>query len=550
MMKAARPMDEPENARMNYGSAVAESYPIRVGRYLLHPPIARGGMATVHAARLMAVEGVTRLVAAKRLHPHYVDDPEFVAMFHDEARIASRIHHPNVVPVLDVILDGEEVILVQEYVHGVPLSYLFKLALASHEPVPLPIALTIMSGVLAGLHAAHEATDDAGVPLNIVHRDVSPQNVLVSVDGVSRLVDFGIAKARTSVHHTREGFLKGKLAYMAPEQMRAERVTRTADIYAAGVLLWELLVNRRFYDGKNDADFVRAVALGSTPTPTEALEAERGRIAADRWAQVYLLEPIIARAMATQQEARYGTAADMAAALADVAPNAPATEVAAWVKLAGAEYITKRQKMLAANEEDVRAHRASESARLFAPEVRSSGARMRLNAVTLDANPRPSPIPSVSPKTISLTASTALASRLDRITFDARTLLPWVVVAALLIVIALLSGMVIVQPPARASAAAVASPEPIAPMVVAATAPAQSIAPPAAEPLVPPAPPPIVVAPPLSASATPAAPTRSPAAGRFAAPARAPRAVPTPARDCNPPFYFDGTKKVFKPSCL
>ncbi len=435
---------------MNQPSAVEESYPIRVGRYLLHPPIARGGMATVHAARLMAVEGVSRLVAAKRLHPHYVDDPEFVAMFHDEARIASGIHHPNVVPVMDVILDGEEVILVQEYVHGAPLSYLFKLAVASREAVPLPIVLTVMSGVLAGLHAAHEATDDVGEPLNIVHRDVSPQNVLVSVDGIPRLVDFGIAKARTSIHHTREGFLKGKLAYMAPEQIRAERVTRTADIYAAGVLLWELLVNRRFYDGKNDPDFIRSVALGSTPTPTEALDTDRGSIEPDRWAQVYLLEPIITRAMATLPEARYATAADMAAALADVAPNAPAAEVSAWVKSAGAPYIEKRQRMLAANEESFRANRISESARLFEHGVKSSGARMRLNAVTVDAKGTPSDAPNANSS--SSTAPTAITSRLDRLTFDARTLLPWVVVAMLLIIIALLSGMMLERSPTPASA--------------------------------------------------------------------------------------------------
>jgi len=548
MTKAARSIDDPDTARVNYGSAVEELYPIRVGRYLLHQPIARGGMATVHAARLMAVEGVTRLVAAKRLHPHYVDDPEFVVMFHDEARIASRIHHTNVVPVLDVILDGEEVILVQEYVHGVPLSYLFKLALASQEPIPLPIVLTVMCGVLAGLHAAHEATGDFGEPLEIVHRDVSPQNVLVSVDGVPRLVDFGIAKASTSMHHTREGFLKGKLAYMSPEQIRAERVTRTADIYAAGVLLWELLVNRRFYDGKNDADFVRSVALGLTPTPTEALEAERGAIAADRWAQVYLLEPIIMRAMATQQEARYGTAADMAAALAEVASNAPATEVAAWVKLAGAEYIEKRHRILAANEESSRAHRTSESARLFDAEVRSSGARVRLNAVTMDANPRRSPVPSAARREFSLTTPTALASRLDRITFDARTLLPWGVVAALLIVIALLTGMVIVQPPTRASATTVVRaerdelPPPPAPSI------AQSVATVVPEP---PAPPSVQAAavqpPPPSATAPP--PARH---GRVVSPVRAapPRVAPTPARDCNPPFYFEGSRKAIKPHCL
>ncbi|MDF2695516.1 MAG: serine/threonine protein kinase, partial [Labilithrix sp.] len=365
-------------APMVYRTPASDHQPASVGRYLLRSALARGGMATVHAAHLVAGEGVTRLVAAKRLHPQYVDDPEFIAMFHDEARIASRIHHPNVVPVVDVVRDGDEVILVQEYVHGVPLSYLAKVALASREPIPIEITLAIISGILAGLHAAHEAVDELGEPLNIVHRDVSPQNVLVSVDGIPRLVDFGIAKAKTSVHHTREGFFKGKLAYMAPEQFRAEPVTRTADLYAAGVLLWELVVNRRFYDGKSDADFVRAVAVGATPTPTQALEAERESISPERWAQVYLLEPIIVRAMAPSPDVRYATAADMARALAEIAPNAPASEVADWVRDIGAEYIEKREQLLANGDER---SRISEHVSSAEAGIRSSGARVRLDAM-------------------------------------------------------------------------------------------------------------------------------------------------------------------------
>lgn len=435
---------------MNYPVAVEDRYPIRVGRYLLHPPIARGGMATVHAARLMAVEGVSRLVAAKRLHPHYVDDPEFVAMFLDEARIASRLHHPNAVPVLDVIVGSGEVILVQEYVHGAPLSYLFKLALASGEPVPLPITLNIMSGVLAGLHAAHEATDEAGEPLGIVHRDVSPQNVLVSVDGIPRLADFGIAKARTCTHHTRYGFLKGKLPYMAPEQIRVEPVTRAADVYAAGVLLWELVVNRRFHDGRNDVDFVRAVVSGAMPTPTEALESQ-GNAMAKRRASVSLLDPIIRRAMSMRPEVRYATAAEMAAALADVARSASALEVSDWVRAAGAPYIDKRQKILTANDESARANRTSDAIRLFDTEMKGSETRMHLSAVRLD----PSASERLAPKTLSLAPET-FVSQLEQLTFNARSLLPWVLVAGLLCVVALLSGMMITSQTAMAPSRALA----------------------------------------------------------------------------------------------
>ncbi|MBX3209988.1 MAG: serine/threonine protein kinase, partial [Labilithrix sp.] len=420
---------------------VEDPQPSFVGRYLLQQPIARGGMATVHAARLVVGEGVTRLVAAKRLHPQYVDDPEFVVMFHDEARIASRIHHPNVVPVLDVIHDGDEVILVQEYVHGVPLSNLFKLALAAGEPVPLPITLAVLTGVLAGLHAAHEATDDLGDPLGIVHRDVSPQNVLVSVDGIPRLVDFGIAKAKTSVHHTREGFLKGKLAYMSPEQLRAEPVSRSADVYAAGVLLWELVVNRRFYDGKNDPDFVRAVALGSTPTPTQVVEAERGAISAERWAQVYLLEPIIARAMACAPEDRYATAAEMAAALAEIAPSAPPGDVAAWVRVAGAEYIEKRERLLVASEEKSR----PSAPRVVEDVVRSSCARVRADAVTLDASSSSRSRPRRVDGTRPLAARKWLRAWLRGATRDALAFAPRAPVAGLLVVLGLLAGIAVTR---------------------------------------------------------------------------------------------------------
>src|SRR5215510_12519424 len=156
--------------------------PITVGRYLLHRKIARGGMATIHIARLLGDVGFSRIVAAKRMHPELVEDREFVAMFLDEARIASKVHHRNVVPVLDVVSLGSEVVLVQEYVHGAPLSLLLRASCEAKTHVPIPVAAALACQVLAGLHAAHETIDEIGERLNIVHRDVSPQNIMVATD--------------------------------------------------------------------------------------------------------------------------------------------------------------------------------------------------------------------------------------------------------------------------------------------------------------------------------------------------------------------------------
>ncbi|MEO8705360.1 MAG: protein kinase, partial [Kofleriaceae bacterium] len=166
-------------ALSDHGNAVT------IGRYILHRQIARGGMATIHIARLMGDEGFSRIVAAKRLLPEFAEDSDFVAMFLDEARIASKVHHRNVVPVLDVVTAMDEVVLVQEYVHGAPVHWLLNKTRQLHTHVPVPVAVAIASGVLAGLHAAHEMVDEMGMPLNVVHRDVSPQNVMVATDGTA-----------------------------------------------------------------------------------------------------------------------------------------------------------------------------------------------------------------------------------------------------------------------------------------------------------------------------------------------------------------------------
>ncbi|MBS2014316.1 MAG: serine/threonine protein kinase [Deltaproteobacteria bacterium] len=323
----------------------------RIGNYLLYPAIAAGGMATVHTARV-AFDGMHRLVAIKRLHPELSDDPEFVTMFRDEARIASLIRHPNVVPVFDVVDTGAELLLVQEYVHGVPLSHLLKRANANEEPIPTHVALAIVCGVLAGLHAAHEVVGDDGRPLEIVHRDVSPQNIIVGVDGVPRLLDFGIAKARTSTHRTKEGIFKGKLAYMAPEQLRMDGLDRTADVYAIGVLLWEMLVNRRIFDGRHELGFVSAVLCGEIPRVVAALADTRETVPEVRLDSLAILEPIVATAMSLDRRERHATAEAMRRAItASDVPVASTREIAGWVKQAGDEYLERRERTLAENEE-------------------------------------------------------------------------------------------------------------------------------------------------------------------------------------------------------
>src|SRR5687767_6563935 len=190
-------------------------------------------MARVHLGRLMGPAGFARTVAIKRLHEGLARSPEAAATLLDEARLAARVQHPNVVAILDVLAVDGELTLVMEYVHGESLAVLLRAARARGEVVPPPVAVQIVREVLAGLHAAHEARSEAGEPLGLVHRDVSPQNILVGLDGAARVFDFGIAKAAGRYQETATGQLKGKVSYMAPEQLLGQAVDRRADVFAA-----------------------------------------------------------------------------------------------------------------------------------------------------------------------------------------------------------------------------------------------------------------------------------------------------------------------------
>lgn len=221
----------------------------RLDRFELIAELASGGMATVFLARLGGVAGFQRFVAIKRLHPHLASDRDFIQMFLDEARIAARLHHPQVVPILEIGESEKGYYLVMEYIEGDTLARLMARSAQSQKPLPTRVAVRAALDALAGLHAAHELVDDEGKPLEIVHRDVSPQNILVGVDGSARITDFGVARAASRLTSTKSGQLKGKLSYMAPEQARGKGIDRRADVFAMGIVLWELLARKRLFKG-------------------------------------------------------------------------------------------------------------------------------------------------------------------------------------------------------------------------------------------------------------------------------------------------------------
>jgi serine/threonine protein kinase len=293
-----------------------------LGRYAIGESFASGGMGTVHLGRLRGAGGFSRVVAVKRLYPGYAGDAKFREMLLEEARLASRIRHPNVVSTLDVLETDKDLYVVMEYVHGVSLDRLMHLK----EGLPVPIAAGIVEGVLSGLHAAHEARGEDGTPLGIVHRDVSPQNILVGADGISRLIDFGIAKAATRVQVTEPGTVKGKAAYMAPEQLLGEQVSRRADIFSSAVVLWEALTGRLLLEEHGAGSLSQRLTTSETVPPSHY----RPGISAS-------LDDLVLRALSLPPGDRFPTAEAMAVALRDACAPAAPLAIATWLREAAAD---------------------------------------------------------------------------------------------------------------------------------------------------------------------------------------------------------------------
>jgi serine/threonine-protein kinase len=290
------------------------------GRYALYDEIAAGGMATVHIGRLLGPVGFARTVAIKRLHAQFAKDPDFVSMFLDEARLAARIRHPNVIGILDVVALQGELFLVMEYVPGESLARLWRATHERGQTIPLPIVSAALVGVLDGLHAAHEATDDHGEPLGIVHRDVSPHNILVGADGIARVLDFGVAKATGRIQSTHNGQLKGKISYMAPEQVQGT-VDRRSDVYSASVVLWEALTGKRLFFAETQAKTLANVLYPRVDPPSFHVRSIPPE-----------LDAVVLQGLDPNPAGRFANAREMGRALQRAIPPATAYDVADWVE--------------------------------------------------------------------------------------------------------------------------------------------------------------------------------------------------------------------------
>jgi serine/threonine-protein kinase len=502
-----------------------------IGRYALDAQFACGGMASVHFGRLLGPAGFTKVVAVKRLHPHLAEDPEFSAMLVDEARLAGRIQHPNVAATLDVVSQQGELLVIMEYVRGVSLEKLLARLRKRGGSVPVPIACAIVTGVLYGLHAAHEATGERGEPLGIIHRDVSPPNIIVGAAGIARVVDFGVAKASGRLQVTRPGQLKGKLCYMAPEQLRGANLLRAADVYAAAVVLWECLTGKRLHDGVDERRIVQAITSGSVEPPSRYAP---GIPAA--------LDAIVLQGLAIHPDARFATALEMAAAIEDAVPLATPRQVAAWLEDLAGDTLREHGALLSAIVDE----RPSPS--IDIPNVEPedlSNAITRVFVQKLVAQVvRPPSIRDVSEP--SLTRGLTRVTRRARLGALGATLAAAAVLAAAVALLIFSRGVSDAGAAESARGASVA----IAPIFApSATSEAEPVAAPAVEPDPEPQPEPVAHVVVKRAQAVAA---KAPARKRDVARSRiaSPKAPSKPAAACNPPYVFENGVKRLKAECL
>jgi serine/threonine-protein kinase len=297
-----------------------------IGRYRLCYEVASGGMATVYLAR-DDTDPSERVLAVKRIHPHLSKRRDFVEMFLDEARLSSRLDHPNICRVVDFGEARGAYYIAMEYLVGEPLTNVFRAMARQPERLASPlwprIVARIIADVCAGLHAAHELRDDDGKLLDVIHRDITPSNLHVTYGGRAVVMDFGIARSRDRLHETATDTIKGKNAYMAPEYVNGERIDRRADIFAVGVVLWELLTGQRLFRRENQAQTLMMVTTGPIPNPSSIVGSVPPA-----------LESITLKALARKVDDRHRTAADLGDALRGYlagAGDVREADVAAWL---------------------------------------------------------------------------------------------------------------------------------------------------------------------------------------------------------------------------
>lgn len=286
---------------MSFGALDAWHQPgAQVGRYRLIDRLAVGGMAELFLGYTQAMHGFEKLVVLKRILPQFAQNPEFVRMFLDEARLAATLDHPNIAHVYDIGEHQDSYFFSMEYVHGQSLLKVMRAVTQARRPLPLEHSLNVIIGTCGGLHYAHEKVGLDGTQLGIVHRDVSPPNIILTYDGTVKVVDFGIAKAATARSSTAVGTLKGKIPYMAPEQCRSEPLDRRSDIFSIGIILYELTVGRRLFQAETEIAIIRKITSGGFPPPTSVHPSYPGE-----------LEAIVMRALQLSPDARYDTARDL-----------------------------------------------------------------------------------------------------------------------------------------------------------------------------------------------------------------------------------------------
>jgi serine/threonine-protein kinase len=357
-----------------------------LGRYELLVPLARGGMAMVWAARLKGNRGFEKLVAVKTMLPGMSDNAEFEKMFLDEATLAARIRHPHVVEILDLGEQDKILYIVMEWVEGEPLNVVMNAA-ASRGGIPVPIGIRIAMQACAGLHAAHELQDEHGQALGLVHRDVSPQNLLVTYSGVTKVADFGIAKAMArGGGSTQVGEVKGKVAYMAPEQALGDSVDRRADVFGLGILLYQLATGTHPYRGDTDAETFARIALGDQVVFPR-------RLAADYPPS---LEAVMLKALAKDPDQRYASANALLRALDKALPpsmrgSVADEEVGAFMRslFGDAREARKAQLTAALHEAEQRAQRISRAREEAVPGAASTTDTDAGTALARDTRPRP-----------------------------------------------------------------------------------------------------------------------------------------------------------------
>jgi len=464
-----------------------------IGKYKLLRLIASGGMAEVYLARQAGAAGFEKLVCLKRILPHLARDRQFVEMFLNEARLAARLDHPNIVSIYDLGEANGNYFIAMEFIDGPSLRAVAKRARERGERLPIAEVVKIVSMAAGGLHYAHDLADADGRPLGLVHRDISPDNILVHRNGMAKVVDFGIAKAANSSGRTRTGALKGKVAYMPPEQLRGDPLDRRADVFALGVVLYEMIAGRRPWEGDSDVSLIGQI-MTEEPKPLSALRSDAPAG----------LTAVLDRALAKEREARYSSCHDLQADLEALLVSLGKTITAARVSDFAKAY-----------EEPVPAPDESTGAAMKALE-----AEMNLSGPTAAVAGRRSP-----PREPRTTVLPPPAPKRHGFAYGA---IAFLCVAA----IGGSGGYLVLQRQGMLTAPRSVEPgaEPAAPHVeIATTAP--TMTPPAADAVPPPAPPPaapVAVPPPPAPVAVPSAPAAPPAAPVAGPPS--PPAAPPPAQ--------------------